>query len=130
MSDLRSKLGEIEDAETLSMVRELELIRRMPIAGRQSMMLLHYLRNCLDPAGQGARRLDRVELDSHDHSDEFVLRKKIGKVGTPLFHTLKQLAEQTRHNLYSIEHYDKTAVYTFINKMLFPVKRRGKPPIW
>lgn len=94
-----------------------------PFTGSQ---LLHFFQQCLFSNGASHKpiKISKDDLDEHDPQDEYLLRKKIGKIGDPLFRTFEQLASENRYNRYGIEHFTGTAIYVFLNKMIVPVKSK------
>jgi len=128
MSLLNSKIGRIDDPETIILIDEMAIVTGVDPRPFADSQLLHFLQQCLFPNGGSQKpiKISRDDLDEHDPHDEFVIRRKIGKVGDPLFQTFEQLAMQNHFNRYGIEHFSGTAVYVFLNRMIVPVKSKPK----
>ena len=119
-------MGSIDDPETLALVEELAIVTSVHPGPFANSQLLHFLQQCIFPNGGTEKpvKISKDDLDEHDPHDGFILRRRIGKIGDPLFQTFDQLAAQTRHNRYGIEHFGGTAIYVFLNKMIVPVKTK------
>gem|GEM_PF-3544740 len=126
MSLLNSKIGSIDDPETIILVDELFTVTGVDPRPFFNSMLLHFFQQCLFPNGATSKpvKISKDDLDQHDPHDDYLLRKKVGKIGDPLFKTLEQLAMQNRHNRYGIEHFSGSAIYVFLNRMIVPVKTK------
>ena len=126
MSLLNSKIAYIDDPETTSLMEELSAVTGIDYQVRQNSMLLHFLQQCWFPNGALSKpvKISKYDLDEYDPHDEYLLRKKIGKLNDPLFRTFEQLVNQSRHCQCGIEHFTGTKIYVFLNQMLVPVKKK------
>jgi hypothetical protein len=126
MSLLNFKVSSIDDPETITLIHELSNVTGVDNRNFANSQLLYFFQQCLFPNGASYKsvKISKDDLDEHDPHDEYLLRKKIGKIGDPLLQTFEQLASQNRHNRYGIEHFTGTAIYVFMNKMIVPVKSK------
>jgi len=126
MSVLHVRIDQIVDEETKRLIDELELISGISVEGWREKMLLHFIQQTYHPNG-GAEKpvpISMDDLDSHDPSSEFVLRKKVGKVGDPLYQVCIALAAMRGKG---IEAFHGNALYVFLGKVVVKKNTRDKP---
>lgn len=122
-------LRDITDCSIKQLVRELEIVSRVTAATSGDMMLIHFLNISLYPNGAAELQvpISKTDLDAHDPTDAFILRKKIRLLTeTMLYQVCREIAEMRGSGVEMIE---SQSFYVFLNKFLKPAQRpkRGKP---
>lgn len=125
---LRKKVNECDDAEVNTLLKELELISGFRISEARNYTILDFFQQVLKPNGyeKNPIKISKADIDEYDPTDEFILRKKIGKVGDGIFYICSELASVRR---YSIDDFTGTSVYVFLNKHIYGTKKKNPPII-
>jgi len=123
---LQTKLGEINDAQILKLLSELETITRLETHACADWSLFNYLAQCIYPnGGPKAVPVTKEELDEHDPLNAFLLRKKVRNLAGSEIYVLCQ--ETTKHFQQGIERFEGKSLYLFINHF-YSVLKKKKPP--
>ena len=119
---LDKKLSDTDDRETLSLIRELHLVTGVHPAQYADSQIFHYLQQCLYPNGSAEPvKITRDCINKVDDLGEFIIWKKVGKVGDGLNRLLRGFTDGQGDNL---ENHYGTAIYMFLNRMLVPTKKK------
>ncbi|HEY4249291.1 MAG TPA: hypothetical protein VGM64_20885 [Lacunisphaera sp.] len=130
MAPHQRTVDSIIDPQTISLIQELSQISKTPIAEYHGRMLLHFLQNTMFPHGAGnpSIPISKEDLDTHDPTDSFVLRKKVGQLENELYSVCVSLSgiAQGKH----IDTFHGTKLYTFLPKVLLTKVPRKKARRW
>jgi hypothetical protein len=123
MRVLDKKLIEIDDGEILSLVRELHQVTGVDPRPFEDFAIFFFLQQCLYPNGGGMKpvKITRQCIERADLLNEFILWKKVGKLGIGLKRLLAGFTDTRSDHL---ENHFGTALYMFLNRMLVPTKRK------
>ena len=132
MSLLQSKLCRIESEDILKLLQELHQITGFSLEECRDQSLFLYLSGCLYNNPRRERsKIKREELDSLDPTDSFLLRRKLKNLcGTDVHRVCDELVRH-HNNVFlneSVELFDGTALYVFLNKKLPDYKKGKKRP--
>ncbi len=122
MKILETKISEIDNEEILKLFRELQMITGVSPKSFSDLWVFSFLQQCLHPHG-GVKivKIEKNRIAALDDFNEFVLLKKIGKLGDESHRLLRELAAQRYENL---DNYAGTAVYTFLNRAFMIQKKK------
>jgi hypothetical protein len=115
-----TKLGEVCDLETQKLILELARLRRIDAGGMSDISIREFLFLSLHHFGKIVR-FEKKEIDQHDLLDEFILAKKVGKVGVELQRLLAQLCYN-----HGFESFLGSTVFTLLNRTLAPPQKKGR----
>ena len=111
-------MAEIADAESRKLFNELHALTGVDPRGYAEVSVRQFLQQCVYPNGHGKPvKLTRDHIARFDQFDDFILLKKVGKVGDGLHRLLRGLGP-------ILENHSGTAVYMLLNQTLVFSKKK------
>lgn len=118
MKEIERKMSEIADAESRQLFNELHMLTGVDPQEYAEVSVQQFLQQCIYPNGHGMPvKLTRDRIAGFDRFDDFILLKKVGKVGDGLHRLLRGLAA-------TLETRSGTAVYMLLNQTLVFSKKK------
>jgi hypothetical protein len=120
MRAIDQKLKDVDDAETLKLFKELQLLTGVSPEQYAEFSVYHFLQQCLYPhKPDKLEKLERKSIEKVDDYNAFVLLKKAGKVGNHLHRILREVC-------HGIDYDRGTSIYMMLNKYLILPKKKKK----
>jgi len=123
MKMLEKKLVELGDDEIRQLIEELEKVTGVRRDLHSEFTVFQFFQQCLQPHGGISKpiRITKDCISEVDDLNQFILQKKVGKLGDLLYGLLKEIADNRNE---SLENHSGKAVFVFLNRMLIPSKGR------
>ncbi|MCF7675887.1 MAG: hypothetical protein K9N23_15185 [Akkermansiaceae bacterium] len=118
MREIDRKMSEIVDAESRQMFEELRLVTGVDPQQYADFRVLQFLQQCVHPNGPGkAVKIERKCIARVDTFDNFILLRKVGRIGDGLHRLLRGLTA-------TLVNHPGTSVYMLLNQTLAPTKKK------
>jgi hypothetical protein len=126
---IHKRVRDLEDHDIQALLHELERISGVHVSNHGDMMLIHFLQTCLYPRGGSEKQvpISKQDLDEHDPTDSFTLRKKIRLLTeSRLYQVCRELAEMRG---LGIEMVETQSLYVFLSRSLKLEEKRERTKI-